>query len=283
MSVGGWTLSGEFSDIALTDARREAFVADCVQLMVDYGFDGIDVDWEYPVGGGLVSGRPEDTGNYTLLMEEFREQLDALGGDHPLSIAAPASLQGIANLDPAGLADSLDWINVMAYDFVGSWSDVTDLHAPLYMLAGGEEAGDGDSALWALLDAGVPASKLVLGVPYYGRAWSGVGAASGGLHQSYTGTPWGTWESGLFDYDHLTEDILTDPGYTRRWSDDALSPWLYSAAEGVMISYEDEESLGHKVDYVVTNDMGGIMFWELSADTDDHDLTGLIYDGLVAE
>ena len=141
ISVGGWSWSGRFSDAALTATSRASFAASCVAMMKQYGFDGIDIDWEYPVSGGLPANttRPEDEGNFTLMMRELRDQLDALeaadGRDYLLTIAAPAGPGIYANLEIAQLGEILDWINVMTYDFNGGWAAVTNFNAPLYASA----------------------------------------------------------------------------------------------------------------------------------------------------
>jgi chitinase len=120
------------------------------------------------------------------------------------------------------------------------------------------------SAVAAYLSAGVPAAKLVLGVPFYGHGWSGVPATNDGLYQKATGIPTGTWEAGKFDYKDLAANYLTK--YTRRWHDEAQVPWLYNPQTGIMITYDDPQSLGVKVDLVKSRGLGGVMFWELSGD-----------------
>ena len=116
----------------------DTFVANLVQVVTAWGYDGVDLDWEYPVSGGLSSNtyRPEDKHNYTLLVEEIRRQFntaDALDGKHRLiSIAAPAGYDKIVNLEPAALANSLDFMNLMTYDYHGSWENTTNHQAALY-------------------------------------------------------------------------------------------------------------------------------------------------------
>jgi len=113
-------------------------------------------------------------------------------------------------------------------------------------------------------------------VPLYGRGWGSVGAANEGLFQSggYTGE--GTWEGGVFDYDDVVDNYLTDSRYTRHWSESGLVPYLYSEATGVFITYEDAESVGYKLDYIDDLNLGGVMTWEIDADTDDHAFLGLL-------
>ncbi|MEZ4731055.1 MAG: glycoside hydrolase family 9 protein [Caldilineaceae bacterium] len=287
LSVGGWTWSGNFSNAALTAASRQQFAQSCVQVMKQYGFDGLDIDWEYPVSGGLTTGRPEDKQNYTLLLAELRSQLDAQGAldgrSYLLTIAAPAGPSNISNLELPQIAQHLDWLNLMTYDFHGDWDNHTGFNAPLYP-APGDPFTQGDllngyAVVQAYRNTGIPSDKLVLGAPFYGRGWSGVANTNNGLYQATTGVPPGTWEPGFFDYYDLKARFL--PTYPRHWSDAALVPWLYNPATGIMISYDDPESLGHKADYVHINNLSGVMFWELSGDDSQSSLLTTLYDRLL--
>lgn len=254
LSIGGWTWSTHFSDLALTPEGRSKFAASCAALMEQYDFDGLDVDWEYPGGGGLAPGRPEDTANFTALLAAMRAELDRRG-DYLLTIAAPAGAAKIAAIEVGQIHQHLDWINVMTYDFHGSWDATTGFNAGLTDVSGAVD-------LW--LDGGTPPDKLVVGVPFYGRGWSGVGAAQNGLGQPATGASPGTWEAGVLDWHDLAANYL--PRLDRHWSAEAQVPWLYDPAAGVMITYDDPESLTAKVALVRDRALGGIMFWELSGD-----------------
>jgi chitinase len=286
ISVGGWTWSEHFSDAALTAESRAKFARSCVALMKQYGFDGLDIDWEYPVTVGInpALGRPEDKENFTLLLAELRAQLDAQGEQdgglhYLLTIAAPAGPGQYRHLQLDQIHPYLDWINVMAYDFHGGWDTTTNFNAPLYAAADDPNPDDAslnaDAAMQAYLAAGIPADKLVMGVPFYGRGWSGVPDIQDGLFQPAAGVPDGTWEPGAFDYHDLEANYL--PTFTRYWHAEAKVPWLYNADQQIMISYDDPESLGIKAAYVKSEGLGGIMFWELSSDTGAHALVNALY------
>lgn len=291
ISVGGWTWSGRFSDVALTASSRAAFASSCVDFMKQYGFDGIDIDWEYPVGGGLASNttRPEDEQNYTLLMAELRDQLDAAeaadGREYLLTIAAPAGPGIYANLEIAALGQILDWINVMTYDFHGGWANTTNFNAALYASSMdptpdpvARTSFNVDAAMQAYLAAGVPSHKLVMGVPFYGRGWAGVSGGDGLFRPASGPASPGTWEAGVFDYHDLAANYIpSSPTYRHP---EAEVPWLFDPATGVMISYDDPESLANKAQYVVANELGGVMFWELSGDTSDGALIGALHSTL---
>nr|BAF02588.1 chitinase [uncultured bacterium] len=289
ISVGGWTWSSKFSDVALTPTSRATFASSCVDFMIEHGFDGIDLDWEYPVGGGLPSNvtRPEDKQNYTLLLQELRSRLDARGAtdgrSYLLTIAAPAGPSTIANMPASDMHAHLDWINLM--NFHGSWSAMTNFHAPLAASSSDPSPDPAtrdhlnvQSAVQAYRNAGVPADKLVVGVPFYGRGWASVAPQGNGLYQSFSGAPQGTWEAGVFDYHDLAANYV--PTYARYWHDEARVPWLHNPTTGVMISYEDPESIAHKTAYILNEGLGGVMFWELSGDTSGNDLLHAIVDGL---
>jgi chitinase len=272
ISVGGWTLSGPFSDVALTDASRAKFAKSCVAFIRQHGFDGVDVDWEYPVSGGKEGNkqRPEDKRNYTRLLAELRQQLDAAGAAdktrYLLTIAAPAGARNIANLELDKLHPLLDWFNLMAYDFHGSWDERTNFNAPLRAPANSPTSKELSvaAAVKTYLDAGVPPEKIVLGVPFFGRGWSGAKNIDHGLFQQRSGIPKGTWEEGVFDYKDLAANHLGKS--TRYWNHDAQVPWLFNPATGLFISYDDPESITKKAAFARETKLGGLMIWELSAD-----------------
>ncbi len=136
ISVGGWTWSNNFSDVALTDASRTKFADSAVRFIREWGFDGVDLDWEYPVEGGLVDGRPEDKRNFTLLLKKVRQKLDEAGKqdgkEYLLTIASGANPNYVKNTELDQVQAQLDWINIMTYDFHGGWENVSGNNAPLY-------------------------------------------------------------------------------------------------------------------------------------------------------
>lgn len=276
ISIGGWTLSGEFSDIALTSSSRDKFTRSAVEFMRKYKFDGIDIDWEYPVGGGLGTNktRPQDKQNYTLLLKELRRQLDVAGNNdgkkYYLTIAAPAGPGNMANLEVSNIAAICDWVNLMTYDFHGDWENTTDHHACLR----GANSGDPlcvEAVVNAYLAAGLPAAKLVVGVPFYGRGWKGVGPANNGLRQPSQGGAPGTYPPDMeWAYRDIVDRLATRPGvYKRFWDDNARAPWIYAVGEngGTFVTYEDVQSLRGKTSLIRAKGLGGVMFWELSSDT----------------
>lgn len=278
ISIGGWTGSSRFSDMALTEEVRQKFVDSCINLYFrKYPgiFDGVDIDWEYPVSGGMRAGRPEDKHNFTLLLQEFRRQLDvqgqADGKEYLLTIAAPAGPATYANLELNQIHKILNWINLMTYDFHGAWDSITNYNSPLYKSSTDPSSDpvvrdqfNVDAAVQAYLAAGIPPEKLVIGVPFYGRGWQGVGSENNGLYQPATGAAPGRFEPGAFDYNDIKKNYL--PTYTEYWQEEAMVPWLYNPDKGIMITYENPRSVALKAEYVNTLHLSGMMFWELSND-----------------
>ncbi len=299
ISVGGWTWSKYFSDVALTEETRAVFAQSCVEFIRQYNFDGVDIDWEYPVCCGLPDNhyRPEDKENYTLLMAELRSQLDAAGveddREYLLTIASPAGYDKMENIELGPLAEQLDWMNIMCYDLRGAWDlTMTGHHGALYPNPDDPADPDiaamynGEYAIQHHLDEGVPADKIVMGVPFYGRAWGGVPNVDGGLFQPATHVPPGTWDdwasgaTGVNDFWEI-EQYEASGGYTKFWDDHTKAPYLYNpgAHGGHFIGYDDEQSMGIKVDYVNESGLGGIMLWEITADRNET-LLDVIFEGL---
>jgi chitinase len=302
ISVGGWTWSGRFSDVALTESSRSLFAESCVEFIRTYNFDGVDLDWEYPVEGGLSSNikRPEDGVNYTLLLEEIRRQLDVAteedGRPYLLTIASPAGWDKIRHLEIDRLSEVLDFINVMTYDLRGAWDLTTTAHHA-NMFENPADPSDANSIAakynvdWVVdefLAQGASPEKIVLGIPFYGRAWGGVSdpQGNGGLFQPGTLVPPGTWDdwssgaTGVNDFFEI-EDMIESGLYTRYWDNIAKVPYLYSPTmnQGHFVSYEDAESLEYKLDYLLERGLGGVMFWEVTADRNDT-LLDVIIDNL---
>jgi len=263
IAIGGWTWSENFSAVVATDAGRKKLAGSCAAFAKKYGFDGVDVDWEYPVSGGLVAGKPEDKPNYTLFLSELRKSLDASGGGL-LTIAGPCAPKVIANLELDKISPLVDWINVMAYDLHGQWEKTTNFNAALYSRPGVTISVD--SGVKTYLVGKVPADKLVIGIPLYGRGYASVssGTKNDGLDQPFMGMPKGSWEDGVFDYKDLRSTHVSK--MTRRWDDVAKVPWLFDATSKVFISYEDKESVALKGQYIYDHGLGGGMFWELSGE-----------------
>ncbi len=272
VSVGGWGADG-FSDAALNDSTRARFSRSAVEFVKMYGLDGFDVDWEYPGQAGPgIKFREEDKQNFTLMLKSLREHLDALSdergrtGDdrYLLTIASATSEQYFDHTEMDLLHPYLDFVNVMTYDMYGSWSNTTGHHTGLYETAGTDMTIPSSvDAVERHLEAGIPPRKIVLGVAFYGRGWSGVDSANGGILQPYERYV-GSW-----GYDHIRRTFNSSAGFTRHWDDVAKAPYLWNPDSTMFISYDDPESLRHKAEYVRASGLGGIMYWEHSHDPNE--------------
>lgn len=287
-SLGGWTGSTWFSDAASTAEARERFAASCIDLFIkgnlpELGgaggpgagegvFDGLDIDWEFPVTGGLESThrRPDDAANFVLLLEEFRRQYAALRRDGLLltaAIPAPPTIAEHYNLPEAH--PLLDLINIMSYDLAGAWSSRTAHHTNLCTPPDSPGVTSADSTVRLFSDTyGVPAAKLVIGAAFYGRAWTGVPPENDGLGQP------GRGREGM-NYRALAG--LPARGYIRRWDPGAQAPWLYSPSEQTFWTYDDPESLALKARYVRFHGLAGMMFWEIAGDDEQGTLVEAIH------
>ncbi len=277
VSVGGWMAEG-FSDAALTDASREVFARSAVEFLEAHALDGIDLDWEYP-GQGVagIKYRAEDKENFTLLLKTLRQRLDADsaarsrgGGQRYLLTIASADREYFDHTEMDKLHVYLDWINVMSYDFFNSLTRTTGHHAGLYrseLAAPADRCAD--ASVRQHLAAGVPPAKLVLGVAFYGRGFTGVKPLNNGLNQPYE-----RYEAD-HSYAELAGKLIGKKGFVRYWDDRAQAPYLWNETARTFITYDDPRSIEVKARYARENHLGGVMFWELSQDRDG-ELLGVI-------
>ncbi|MGC1211456.1 MAG: glycosyl hydrolase family 18 protein [Micromonospora sp.] len=271
-SFGGWTWSAGFTQAAQNPA---AFADSCYNLVEDPRwadvFDGIDIDWEYPNACGLQcdSSGPN----------AFKNVISALRtrfGSSALvtaAITADGSSGGkIDATDYAGAAPYLSWLMPMTYDYFGAWAaqGPTAPHSPLTSYAGIPQQGFyADAAIQKLKAKGVPANKLLLGIGFYGRGWTGVTqAAPGG---TATGPAPGTYEQGIEDYKVLRN---TCPATS------TVAGTAYALCGGNWWSYDTPSTIGGKMTYAKNQGLGGAFFWELSGDTGNGQLIGAIRGGL---
>ena len=260
MSVGGWTWSKGFSDVALTAESRKTFVESAVAFVRRHDLDGFDVDWEYPgmVGDGNVF-RPEDKQNFTALMADLRAALDLEGKARKrhlaLTFAAGASTEFLDHTEMAKVQASVDFVNLMTYDFrVAGDGGLAGHHANLYPSPSDPDQASADRGVREFLAAGVPPRKLVLGVPFYGRAWSGGHRRGATASTSRARRRAEKIETG---YASLAADRVGKGGFERRWDDKAQAPYLWNAEKKIFISYEDPESLRAKCRYIREQRPGG--------------------------
>jgi chitinase len=266
ISVGGWTWSGNFSDMVLTRQSRRRFIDSVVEFVERYKLDGLDVDWEYPgMTGNGNRFRPEDKRNYTLVLKELRARFNVeqrkLGRPLLLSVAAGSSTEFIAHTELGRVQRYLDTVNLMAYDYYEPGSDkISGNHAPLYADPADPKRASADQSVQGFERAGVPPRKLVLGVPFYGHVWGDVPPADHGLFQPGVAVP-----NAFANYGNIVTSMLNQ-GFTRYWDVAASVPYLYSEQKREFVSYEDTESLALKCAYIRQKGLGGVMFWDYTGD-----------------
>lgn len=264
ISIGGWDYSKYFSDVALTAASREKFAQSCLDLILLYGFDGVDLDWEYPVSGGLAGNihRASDKQNYTLLLQsirdKFNQQSAADGRKYVLSIAAAPSSYFTTNVEITKIASIVDYIFLMGYDLHGSWDTYSDFNAPLYSVPGSPQySGSISQGVNHYLNKGVPNSKLVLGMPFYGYLYNVTSTVNNGLFSKFTSAK-------SVGYDHVVANYLSKPVYQKFYHPTASVPYLFG--NNIFISFENAQSISEKTKFAVSNGLAGVGAWELSFD-----------------
>jgi chitinase len=291
ISIGGaGTASRYFSDAALTATSRRSFVASCVDMFLEGNlpvagsrggagaaagvFDGIDVDWEYPnCGCADVISRPADKQNLTLLLAEFRAQLNDLGAATGRSYTTSAAISSAPSRLDAGyevnrIFTHLNWVNVMTYNMHGPWQSTTNHQAPIWSPSGDPDPRRRsiDQSIKYLVEGGATARKLALGVPFFGRGWTGVTNANRGLYQRATGPAAGD------SLPYRERSTLT--GYGTHRDRAAGAAWLFNG--NTFYNLDDPEVIRAKLAYVVGKRLAGAMVWALDQDTDDGELIGAL-------
>jgi chitinase len=209
--------------------------------------------------------RSEDKHNFTLLLEDLRKRFDreskTSGRKLYLTFAAGASDEFLDHTEMARAQKYVDTVNLMAYDYYEPGSDAqTGHHAPLFTNPGDRKSVSGDGSVRAFEKAGVPAAKILLGVPFYGHMWGEVDDQNHGLFRSGKPIP-----NAYAPYNLIAGTMLSQ-GFVRYWDSAASVPYLYNAEKHIFVSYEDPESLAAKGHYVLSHKLGGVMFWDYSGD-----------------
>ena len=282
LSLGGWNWSTYFSVAARTQESREKFVTSCLDLWLrghlpehedePQGgegaargvFDGIDLDWEWPGGDGHPDNieHPDDPENFTLLVEEFRDQLDDLSGetgeDYQLSVSLSGGPSPAGNYD-GEIFDMVDFATIQGYDFAGPWNKTTRHHSNLHVPHFDPDANSVDAAVQRYLDMGAPADKLIMGVPAFGRGWQGVEGDEEGRGQPAEGPVENDYDGPTMAFTDLEERKGR-----RFFDDEAGAYWIYDGDE--WWTYDNPDVLANKGEYVLDEGLGGLMVWNLDMD-----------------
>ncbi|KAJ6786186.1 hypothetical protein PWT90_00748 [Aphanocladium album] len=258
LSIGGWTYSSNFPAPASTPEGRDTFAKSCVELVKNLGFDGIDIDWEYPKSA-------EEAGHFVELLAEVRKQLDeysARAADNyhfELSVACPAGPDNFQKLNIPGMDAYLDFWNLMAYDYAGSWDQVSGHQANLYPCNDNPACTpfSTTAAVDYYTQNGVAPDKLVLGMPLYGRAFENCD----GIGKPFQGVGQGTWEQGVYDYKKLPLE-----GAEEHQDDASGATYCYNPQSRTLVTYDTPQLAKTKAQFIKERGLGGGMWWESSAD-----------------
>ncbi|KAB8232827.1 glycoside hydrolase family 18 protein [Aspergillus alliaceus] len=256
LSIGGWTYSANFAQPASTEAGRIRFAESATRLVLDLGLDGFDIDWEYPKND-------IEAQNFVLLLRTCRETLDRAAGPHRkfyLTIACPAGRENYSKLRLREMTPYLDFYNLMAYDYAGSWDNFAGHQANIYPSTDRPAStpfSTVDALTYYETSGLVPRSKIVVGMPIYGRAFTN----TDGPGTSFSGVGEGSWENGVWDY-----KALPRPGATEYVDPSIGASWSYDPTTRTMISYDNVRMSEIKAAFVRHHGLAGGMWWETSAD-----------------
>ena len=259
LSLGGGSRSQDqnFAAIARRPETEKRFVADVLKIVDEYDYDGIDFDWEYPDTDVEVTG-------YERMTRQFRAGVDAIGRRKGRTMRITMALSSnpgtIRWLSTPFLVETMDWINVMTYDYAGPWTDYAGHQAPLH--ASSRQPGTVKRSTVATLEyllneRKLPADRLALGIPLYGR-----GFPVAEPYASTKGKP--KREDDASTYAQIAQ--FQADGWTRTWDEETKNPWLTAPDKSAVIGYDDAESVRLKTEWAMRKGLRGVFFWQIGAD-----------------
>jgi chitinase len=258
VSLGGWGWDSQFASIVAKPKAEDRYVKSVMATVDASDYDGIDLDWEYPDTQQEVIG-------FERMARRFRKELDALGArkGRPmvLTMAASSNPGTLKWLRKEFLLETMDWINVMTYDFTGAWTDYAGHHSPLH--ASSKQPGDNPRSTeltmkYLLEERGLPPDRLAVGIPLYGRGFAVAEPYASTKNAKKTAVPRGNY-SNLHRLEH-------EQGWTRKWDDETKNPWLVSPDHSIVIGYDDAESVALKTGWAMKSGFRGVFFWQITAD-----------------
>jgi chitinase len=267
ISVGGWVWSNHFSDVALTAESRAKFTKSAIEFIKFFKFDGVDLDWEYPGQRGEDNTfRAEDKQNFTLLLKDLREALDKESkaqnrkDNYLLTIATGADDNYIKHTELGECQKYLDFINIMTYDYYSGYASTTGHHSNFDVAKEMPNDNSGIKSVERHIKAGVPAHKLIMGLPFYGRRWKSVlSSENNGKYQKTNST------GQIVSYKEIVQ-LIKNTDYSQYWDENAKAPFLFNKKDSIFISYDDKKSIFIKYDYIKKMGLGGFMYWEYNND-----------------
>jgi chitinase len=258
LSLGGWGWDKEFASIVAKPAAEARYVNTVITSVDESDYDGIDLDWEYPDNEREIVG-------FERLVRTFRKRLDSLGARKArpmvLTMAASSDPGTLRWLDRKLLLETMDWINVMTYDFAGPWTTFAGHHSPLFASSrqpGGRPRSTADTMKYLVEERGLPPSRLAVGVPLYGR-----GFAVSKPYASTKDSAKATIPRGNYSNLHR---LIHEQGWTRQWDAETQSSWLIAPDRKIVIGYDDAESVALKTEWTMKQGFRGIFFWQIAGD-----------------
>lgn len=267
LSIGGWGAEG-FSKAASTASRRKKFITSAFKILKDLNLNGIDIDWEFPVGpdwGQKIKSSPQDRENYILLLHDikntFVKEESANSKTYTLSTAIPSCSWFIEKNDLQAVSQICDYINLMCYDYYGSWSSTTGFNASLYHNQNDPVNWSTDKCIKLFINHKIESTKIVLGLPTYGFAWYGVADnEEHGLFQKPQAF------LGNFDYNQL--DKLYGQGFENYFDEESKQSYRYNSKKGLFVTYPSKYFIYEALKYIKESNLAGFMYWEYGHDID---------------
>ena len=257
ISLGGWGWDEQFGSIVKNAQAEDRYVGAIMEIVDSADYDGIDLDWEYP-------DTKEEVVGFERLTRRFRKLLDELGQKKArpmlLTMAASSNPGTLSWLGKDFLLETMDWINVMTYDFAGSWTGYAGHNAPLFGSSkqpGQTKLSAEGSIKYLMGERGIPANRIAMGIPLYGRGFA--------VTEPYASTK-GAGRTTYAEAPYRIVAGLADRKWTQRWDDEIRAPWLIAPDKATVIGYDDARSVAIKTEWAMKQGLRGVFFWEISQD-----------------
>jgi chitinase len=257
LSLGGWGWDKQFASIVSKPEAGDRYTKSVLEIVDTFDHDGIDLDWEYP-------DTKEEVAGFDRLARRFRNELDAIGRKKGrpmvLTMAAAANAETLRWLGKGLLLETMDWLNVMTYDFAGPWTPYAGHNSPLHASSkqpAGKPRSTELTMRYLTEELGLPANRLAVGIPLYGRGFAVSQPYASTKDAPKTRVPGG-------NYANL--ERLRKEGWTRTWDEETGNPWLTAPDRSMVIGYDDAESVALKTEWAMKKGFRGVFFWQIGAD-----------------
>jgi chitinase len=264
LSIGGWETSNNFPQVSADPTKRANFAHWCIKHIQQYGFDGIDIDWEFP-GYKKHNGTDQDRENFTILLKTIRDSLQLFehkyGKNLLLTVSLPAAAVHLLDIEVEKIIPLVDYMNIMTYDLYGSWGKISNHNSALYAPAQGDSVRCLDGAFKLYHETHkVPAEKITLCAAFFGYSYTNCSK----IYSEHQGADTSLFKAGEdILYSQIEEKMYL---FNRYWDAKAQAPYLISKSNSTLISFDDEESVALKSDYVIENNAAGLTMWPLMGD-----------------